>query len=101
MHYIHKFDTSRVDWNGFRGYVFTRYAKSWARPVYSYARKYVDLIYNPSIVETFSGLKKNSVLKSLIALSKYYGFYPEFKKKIKILESNGIVQVPLIHSLGL
>ena len=83
MHYIHKFDTSNIDWNGFRDYVYNKYATSWARTVYSYARKYVDLIDNPSIVETFSGSKKNSVLKSLIAFSKYYGFYEEFKKKIK------------------
>jgi len=80
---IHESDVSNIDWNGFKDYVFKKYAESWGRTVYSYARKYVGLIDNPSMVETFSGSKKNAVLKSLVAFSKYYGFYQEFKKKIK------------------
>ena len=83
MHYIHKFDVSAIDWNDFRDYVFKKYAKSWAYTVYAYAKKYVHLINNPSRLETFSDSKKNSVLKSLTAFSKYYGFYEEIKKRIK------------------
>ena len=83
MPIIHKFDVSAIDWNDFRDYVFKKYAKSWAYTVYAYAKKYVHLINNPSRLETFSDSKKNSVLKSLTAFSKYYGFYGEFQKKIK------------------
>ncbi len=83
MHSNTQFNVSNIDWNGFKDYVFKKYAKSWARTVYSYARKYASLIDNPSMVETFSGSKKNSVLKSLVALSKFYGFYTEFKQKIE------------------
>ena len=83
MHSNSQFDVSNIDWNDFKAYVFKKYAKSWARTVYSYARKYAELVDNPSVVETFSGSKKNSVLKSLVALSKFYGFYPEFKQRIE------------------
>jgi hypothetical protein len=83
VHSNSQFDVSNIDWNDFKDYVFKKYAKSWARTVYSYARKYAELVDNPSVVETFSGSKKNSVLKSLVALSKFYGFYPEFKQRIE------------------
>ena len=83
MHSNTQFNVSKIDWNDFKDYVFKKYAKSWARTVYSYAKKYAELVDNPSIVETFSGSKKNSVLKSLVALSKFYGFYPEFKQRIE------------------
>jgi len=83
VHSNTQFNVSNIDWNDFKNYVFKKYAKSWARTVYSYARKYASLIDNPSMVETFSGSKKNSVLKSLVALSKFYGFYTEFKQKIE------------------
>jgi hypothetical protein len=83
VHSNTQFDVSNIDWNDFKDYVFKKYAKSWARTVYSYAKKYAELVDNPSLVETFSGSKKNSVLKSLVALSKFYGFYPEFKQRIE------------------
>ena len=44
--------------------------------------KYVELLDNPSMIETFSRCKRNNVLKALIALSKYLGFYREFKEKL-------------------
>jgi len=81
---IHKTD---IDWDSFKDYVFKKYAESYARNIYLYARKYVELINNPSAIETFSNSKKNHILKSFIALSKYYGFYQQFKK---ILEDYGV-----------
>ena len=81
---IHK---TNIDWDSFKDYVFKKYAESYARNIYLYARKYVELINNPSAIETFSNSKKNHILKSFIALSKYYGFYQQFKK---ILEDYGV-----------
>jgi len=71
------------DWDDFREYVFKKYRPSWAKLCYCYAAKYHRLINNPSELETFSQYKKNNVLKALIALSKYLGFYREFKDRIK------------------
>jgi len=81
---IHK---TNIDWDSFKDYVFKKYAESYARNIYLYARKYVELINNPSAIEIFSNSKKNHILKSFIALSKYYGFYQQFKK---ILEDYGV-----------
>jgi intergrase/recombinase len=49
---------------------------------FNYTSKYVELLDNPSMIETFSRCKRNNVLKALIALSKYLGFYREFKEKL-------------------
>jgi intergrase/recombinase len=35
------------------------------------------------MLETFGGSQKNTILKSLIALSKYCGFYEQFQRKLK------------------
>jgi intergrase/recombinase len=77
---IHK---TNIDWDSFKDYVFKKYAESYARNIYLYARKYLELINNPSAIETFSNSKKNHILKSFAALSKYYGFYQQFKKTLK------------------
>jgi hypothetical protein len=69
---IHK---TNIDWDGFKDYVFKKYAESYARNIYLYARKYMELLNNPSAIETFSNCKKNHMMKSFIALSKYYDFY--------------------------
>lgn len=50
---------------------------------FNYAVKYCSLLDNPSHLETFSNSKRNNVLKALIALSKYHGFYTQFKQRIK------------------
>jgi hypothetical protein len=74
---------TEVDWDAFKEYVFKKYAESWAKNVYYYAKKYVHLIDNPSLFEAFSSSKKDNVLKSLIAFSKFHGFYRLFKERIK------------------
>ena len=64
-------------------YAFKKYNRRYAQMMIGYVRKYISLMDNPSTLETFSNSKKNNVLKSLIAYSKYNGFYEEFKKRIK------------------
>jgi len=49
---------------------------------FNYASKYIELLDNPSMIETSSRCKRNNVLKALIAPSKYLGFYREFKEKL-------------------
>lgn len=52
--------------------------------VYAYARKHHELLNSDlSELEHFSKSKKNTVLKALIALSKYLGVYVQFKNRIK------------------
>jgi len=78
--FIHRTD---VDFNGFREYVFKKYVDAYAKMILRYVRTYINYIDNPSMLETFNCSKKNNVLKSLIAYSKYHGFYEEFRKRIK------------------
>ena len=73
-------DVSLIDWNDFRAWIFKKYAKSHAPTIYCYARKYAFMLNgNFKELETFSGSKKNIVLKALIALSKFLGVYEGFR----------------------
>jgi intergrase/recombinase len=71
------------DWNAFREWIFKRYSKTWAPTVLSYARKYHWMLTGDlRELDSFSKSKKNNVLKSLIALSKYLGCYQSFKLRV-------------------
>ena len=73
-------DVSLIDWNDFRAWIFKKYAKSHAPTIYCYAKKYAFMLNgNFKELETFSGSKKNTVLKALIALSKFLGVYEGFR----------------------
>ncbi len=74
---------STLDWEGFREYVSKKFSPRWAKLCFSYAHKYAGALENPSMLEIFGKFKKNNVLKALIALAKYHGFYREFKERIK------------------
>jgi intergrase/recombinase len=71
------------DWNAFREWLLKRYSKTWAPTVFSYAKKYHWMLAgNLRELDSFSKSKKNNVLKSLIALSKYLGVYQSFKLRV-------------------
>jgi intergrase/recombinase len=72
-----------IDWKNFKNYLYNKYSKNWAYLCFRYALKYHELINNLSELETFNNDKRNNVLKALIALAKYHGFYREFKERIK------------------
>ncbi|MCS7123939.1 MAG: integrase [Candidatus Bathyarchaeota archaeon] len=72
-----------IDWSVFRAWIFKKYAKSHAPTIFCYARKYAYMLNGDfKELETFSGSKKNTVLKALIALSKFLGVYEQFKVKL-------------------
>jgi intergrase/recombinase len=71
------------NWNAFKEWLLKRYSKTWAPTVFSYAKKYHWMLTgNLRELDSFSKSKKNNVLKSLIALSKYLGFYHSFKLRV-------------------
>jgi intergrase/recombinase len=78
---IESFDD--FNWKDFKGWLLKRYSKTWAPTVFSYARKYHWMLTgNLRELDSFSKSKKNNVLKSLIALSKYLGIYKRFKLRV-------------------
>jgi len=73
-----------IDWDGFRTYLLNKYRqRHWALELFRNARRYQHLMGNLSLLDSFSKTKKLHVLQSLIALSKYCGFYEELKARIK------------------
>jgi intergrase/recombinase len=72
-----------LNWEEFNDWLNKKYSKTWARNVFCYTKKYHNLLNgNLRELESFSKSKKNNVLKSLIALSKYLGLYETFKARI-------------------
>ena len=64
----------------FREWLNNKYAKTWSPTVFCYAKKHHEMLNGDfGELEAFSKSKKNTVLKSLISLSKYLGVYREFK----------------------
>lgn len=77
---------SDIEWEGFRAYLLSRYhGKAWALELLRTARKHYDLVDNLSLLDSLgkSRSARAKILQSLIALSKYRGFYEEFRAKIK------------------
>ena len=73
-----------IDWDEFKEWVKSRYAKSYAPTVLCYARKYHGLLFgNLADLEGFSRSKRGAIMKALTALSKYLGVYEEFKQRMK------------------
>ena len=76
-------DISLINWNDFKAWVFKKYAKSHAPTIYCYAKRYAFMLNgNFKELETFSGSKKNTVIKALTALSKFLGVYEDFKASL-------------------
>ena len=72
-----------INWNDFKAWVFKKYAKSHAPTIYCYAKRYAFMLNgNFKELETFSGSKKNTVIKALTALSKFLGVYEDFKASL-------------------
>ena len=78
-----KLQDTQIDWNAYYHYVKSKYSKVYAGLLYSYAKKYTYIIENPSLLGTFKDAKRCNVLKALVCLSKYLGFYREFKERLK------------------
>jgi intergrase/recombinase len=74
---------NNIDWMEFRKWCKNKYSNTWGPTVFCYAKKYHQMLNGDfSDLEAFSKSKKNSVLKALVALSKYLGVYTEFKLRM-------------------
>jgi intergrase/recombinase len=73
-----------LNWQIFRQWVKSKYAKSYAPSVYCYAFKFHGLLNgNLAELEAFGKSKRGTILRALVALSKYLGVYPQFKQRMK------------------
>jgi len=72
-----------IDWVQFREWLNNKYSRTWSPTVFYYAKKYRQILNGDfGELEKFSKSKRNTVLKALIALSKYLGVYREFKLRM-------------------
>ncbi len=69
----------------FERFVRGKYAASTAPKVISYAKRYHHILQTWKLgeIEQVPATRRNDVIKSLIILSKYYGFYEHFKVGLK------------------
>jgi intergrase/recombinase len=74
---------SESEWERFKEQVYSKYAKSCAPVIVSYAKKYAHLLSDVSGIESISPTTRNNAIKSLIILSKFLGITEEFKNDLK------------------
>jgi hypothetical protein len=72
-----------IDWNAYREHLSKLYTKQNTSQQYSYAVKYYRYLEDPKKISDLPTTIKDSVLKALIALSKYLGCYMEFTASFK------------------
>ena len=78
-----------LDWSKFKVWLKNRFSSSYARDVYSYARKYYAVLLHNEVSELLSlnGNKRRMVMSSLSNLSKFLGLYKKWKR---IVEDYGL-----------
>jgi intergrase/recombinase len=77
-------NTSLIDWDGFRTWIFAKYSKAYAPTVNCYAKKYAYLINgNLRQLDILSPSVRNATIKSLIILSKFLGVHQDFKMRLQ------------------
>ncbi len=74
-----------LDWDKFRAFVYGKYARTTAPVMMSYAKRYSYILASGRIqeIETSTSTTRPEVIKALILLSKYLGFYESFKAALK------------------
>lgn len=79
-----KEDAGKIDWEKFKVFLKARYAARTARDRFNYAKAYSHCLTqkNLSELQTLSPDKRGHVLKSLSALAKFLGMYPDWKQLI-------------------
>ena len=71
----------RIDWNGFRKFVYSNYMEKTVPDYWRFARRYGHLLLKGDLspLKMFSSYKRSHVLKTLATLSKFLGLYKEFR----------------------
>lgn len=79
-----KEDASKIDWEKFRKFLDARFMSTTAKDRFNYAKRYSHSLTekNLSELQTLSPDKRGHVLKSLSALAKFLGIYPDWKQLI-------------------
>jgi intergrase/recombinase len=74
-----------LDFHNFEVWVRSRYAKSYAPTILSYVRRYYRFVIAKDLrtLDAIPATKKNTLLKSLIVLSKYMGQADAFRAKLR------------------
>jgi hypothetical protein len=73
------------DWSAFKAFVYGKYAKSNAPKVMCYANKYYHVLESGNIgqLNAVPATVRTDAIKILIIISKYIGYYKQFKAALK------------------
>lgn len=72
------------DIDQFRVFLYGKYCRSYASQILNFVSKYgIDYLENPSKILSLKPSVKPNALKSMVCLSKYLGFYDDYKAKLK------------------
>jgi intergrase/recombinase len=72
-----------IDPKKYKEFLFSKYARQYAKLQYGYVVKYGNLMDNPAEINNIPVSIRSNVIKSLIVLSKYLGECEVFRSKLK------------------
>jgi hypothetical protein len=74
---------TNIDWVQYRVFLHSIYSKQYANMQFNNGRRYLECLGNPSKLLSLTPSSRANALKSLVRLSKYLGYYLQFKERIK------------------
>jgi hypothetical protein len=71
------------DLNNYKVFLANKYCNQYARAQFNNGIKYSECLENPSKMLSLSVSRRHNVLRAMVCLSKFLGFYEEYKVKLK------------------
>jgi intergrase/recombinase len=82
--------SSCIDWNKYKQYLDSKYAKCYATQLFEHSRKYHPLLTDVNSILLSKPTTRNNVINSLTVLSRFLGTYNSFMNELK---THGIKRV--------
>jgi intergrase/recombinase len=74
-----------VNWADFTKYVTSKYAKSYAKTILCYSKRFYHLALSGNLqeIQLLPATIRNNTIKSLVVFSKFHGFHKQLSEKLK------------------
>ncbi len=72
-----------IDWTKYKQWLTKKYSYGYTRNCFGYAKKYSHLLFQTQEINNIEETRINNVIDALTALSKYIGYYEQFKHNLK------------------
>jgi intergrase/recombinase len=72
-----------INWQDFKHYVDSKYAKGYAMSIFEHSKKYCQFLSDVNGILSIQATTRNNAINSLVALSRFLGIYDSFMAELK------------------